>query len=52
MRDQDVYVIIEVPKGKTVIWDGKRIIPNPDFPNSSFEERGYLDKNGRYEHWD
>ena len=52
LRDQDVYLIIEVPKGKKVIWDGKRIIPDPDFGDESYiEERGYLNSDGEYEQW-
>lgn len=56
-RDQEVYIIIEVPKGKWVRIADERIGMDAvskswepeDFPR---EKEGFLDRSGEYERWD
>jgi phage shock protein PspC (stress-responsive transcriptional regulator) len=57
LRDQEVYIIIEIPEGKSVRI-GKQTIRlgaddfNEDVKNDFYEEDGYLESDGDYEHWD
>jgi hypothetical protein len=52
-----VYIIIEIPEGKSVRI-GKQTIRlgaddfNEDVKNDFYEEDGYLESDGDYEHWD
>jgi phage shock protein PspC (stress-responsive transcriptional regulator) len=57
LRDQEVYIIIEIPKGKTVEIGNQTIhLGAEDFKedvkNDFYEEDGYLRNDGEYDHWD
>ena len=55
LRDQDVIVIIEVPVGGSVKWNGKSILPtlsSNELLNEQLEdEEGYIESTGEYDHW-
>jgi hypothetical protein len=57
LRDQEVYIIIEIPEGKTVKIGNQTIhLGAEDFKedvkNDFYEEDGYLRNDGEYDHWD
>lgn len=56
LRDQDVVIIVEVPIGGSVKWNGKSIIPqlngNSLLMEKLEDEEGYIESSGEYEHWD
>jgi phage shock protein PspC (stress-responsive transcriptional regulator) len=57
LRDQEVYIIIEIPEGKSVRIDKQTIRLgaddfNEDVKNDFYEEDGYLECDGEYDHWE
>ena len=57
LRDQEVYIVIEIPEGKNVRVGNQHIrLGSQEFheeinTNESTED-GYLNSDGKYEHWD
>jgi phage shock protein PspC (stress-responsive transcriptional regulator) len=55
LRDQDVYIIVEFPAGKSVKWNNKVIYPGSEMDdngNYEIDDNGYINSKGEYEHWD
>jgi len=55
LRDQEITIIIEVPKNGIVKMNQKDIklgIENEDIDTETFNEKGYLKGDGTYNHWD
>jgi len=55
LRNQDVFIIIEFPAGKSVKWNNKVIYPGSEMNsngNYEIDDSGYLNSKGEYEHWD
>lgn len=57
LRDQEVYVVIEIPNGKSVRIND-RIVKlgaddfDEDIEDELYEEDGYINSDGEYDHWD
>jgi phage shock protein PspC (stress-responsive transcriptional regulator) len=57
LRGQEVHVIIEIPKGKSVVLNNQTIFLGDDKSKSKHHHRrhwedGFLESDGTYRHWD